>query len=578
MASTARSGGQALPRWPALVAWALAWVLMLVLDDHLDLANQAMLQVLAAAVASLWWGPVWSALSIVVGVLAFNFAFVPPRGTLSVDLHHHGLLLVVMVSVSAIVTALVARLRRMAQQAREHAQRSDELRRFGDALRESDDLLSGQAALRRILGRLYGEDAALLVRVVDAGMASADSVEHWFGRISSQDREALRRCMAEGRPAADLGEPHGHATAWCLPLRGRQRTHGAALVRLHTPPPAADLTPKRGLGAQDEHKTRDFPFGVQAWTARARRLLGWGASGGGDDAHGVQVPGLAAADPARLAHAQALCDQLGAALERAAAERAAARAMRESEVQAVRNTLLSAVAHDHRTPLATIISAAGALHDQSDRLDAGQRRRLSATIVDEARQLARITDNTLQLARLDTASLTIAKDWESMEELIGSVTSRVRQRLPGCALSVRIQPDLPLVRCDAVLLVQLIDNLVDNAIRHGGATGPVEVSAVTHAGQVKLCVEDRGPGFDPGPTAPVSPAGGGNGSTGGAVQARATSRRGAGVGLALCRAIARVHLGELTVQARDGGGARVAVLLPADPLPGAVPSATEVPA
>ncbi|HRD97107.1 MAG TPA: DUF4118 domain-containing protein, partial [Rubrivivax sp.] len=146
------------PGWPGLAAWALAWALMLALDGHVDLANQALVLILAAAVAAIWWGPVLSAAAIGLGVLAFNYAFVPPRGTLAVDLHHHGLLLVALVSVSWIITALMARLRRLAQEAGQHARRSDELRRVGDALRETEDPMSGQQPLRLVLRRHSGRD------------------------------------------------------------------------------------------------------------------------------------------------------------------------------------------------------------------------------------------------------------------------------------------------------------------------------------------------------------------------------------------------------------------------------------
>lgn len=492
------------PAWPGAAAWAVAWLLMLALDGQVDLANQALLLILAAAVAAIWWRPLTSALAIAVGVLAFNFVFVPPRGTLAVDLQHHGLLLLAMVSVSWIITALMARLRRLAHEAEAHARRSDELRRVGDALRETEDPLADATALRRLLGRGAERDVVLLV-ADRTERASTPGDERWFGEASDDERAGLRLCLAEGRGLGPGSGRHEEQPAWYLPVRGRQRTQGAALLRLPPVPPPAD----------DER-----------------------------------------------AHAQALCDQLGAALERAAAERAAVAAQQQAQLQSLRNTLLSAVAHDHRTPLATIVSAAGALHDQAERLDAAQRRRLAATIVDEATQLARITDNTLQLARLDAVGLDLTKDWESVEELIGSVLRRLRQRDPGQRLRARVEPGLPLVRCDAVLVVQLLDNLVDNALRHGGDAGPVEVTARAAPGRVEVAVRDRGPGvsaalaqrlFEPfsrGPTA-----------------ASVGSRRGAGVGLALGRAIARAHGGELAVRTRRGGGASFEFWLPVQAQP-----------
>ena len=271
--------------------------------------------------------------------------------------------------------------------------------------------MDGQAPLRQILGRLGGGHAVLLVTSTDTTADEPKAVEHWFGAGTDEEQEGLRRCARADMPRGAEPGLHEAPNAWFLPLRGSQRSHGAALVRLDsgTTPPETERS-----------------------------------------------------------HAQALCDQLGAALERATAEQAASRAHRQAHLQSMRNTLLSAVAHDHRTPLATIISAAGALHDQADRLDAAQRERLAATILDEAMQLARITDNTLQLARLDAVGLDLIKDWESPEELIGSVMRRLRQRDPDDRLRVRVDPGLALVRCDAVLVVQVDDVRVQPRWLHVG--------------------------------------------------------------------------------------------------------------
>jgi two-component system sensor histidine kinase KdpD len=268
-------------------------------------------------------------------------------------------------------------------------------------------------------------------------------------------------------------------------------------------------------------------------------------------------------------HAQALCDQLGLALDRADALRSATLAREAAQTQALRNTLLAAIAHDHRTPLATIVSAASSLHDQADRLDPQQRRRLAATIVDEAAQLTRLTDNTLQLARLDAPGLALQLEWESAEEIIGTVMRRLRQRDPARRVRARVEPGLPLLRCDAVLLVQLLDNLVDNALKYSSRADPVEIVArhipaqagqAGRTAQAVIAVRDRGPGvpgalrerifesFQRGDPVP------GDGDV--------PVPRGAGVGLAVCRAIARAHGGELRLRARGHGGSAFELWLP----------------
>eukprot|EP01036_Dinobryon_divergens_P038835 gene38835-51049_t len=96
-------------RWPGALVWALAWLAMLALHPVLDLANLAMMLVLASALAALWLPPVVSMAVCALAILAFNFVFVPPRYTFSVDLHQHALLLLTMLSVSWMVALLMAR-------------------------------------------------------------------------------------------------------------------------------------------------------------------------------------------------------------------------------------------------------------------------------------------------------------------------------------------------------------------------------------------------------------------------------------------------------------------------------------
>jgi two-component system sensor histidine kinase KdpD len=196
-------------------------------------------------------------------------------------------------------------------------------------------------------------------------------------------------------------------------------------------------------------------------------------------------------------------------------------------------------------------------------MTAEQRRRLAATVVEEATQLARLTDNTLQLARLGGTGLALHFDWESAEELVGTAVRRVRQRDPARRVDTHLEDRLPLLRCDAPLLVQLLDNLIDNAFKYGGG-GTVEVVARRADGTVVIAVQDRGPGvpaewreriFEAFQRAPQPAA------------AAEAARRGAGVGLAVCRAVARAHGGELVLRDRPGGGSSFELSLPVEPMP-----------
>jgi two-component system sensor histidine kinase KdpD len=254
-------------------------------------------------------------------------------------------------------------------------------------------------------------------------------------------------------------------------------------------------------------------------------------------------------------HAQALCDQMGLALERAHALHLAAQAREQAQLQQVRNALLSAISHDYRTPLATILGAASSLQAQDAQLDSAQRRRLAASIVDEADRLARLADNTLQLARLDAPGLTLARDWESVEEMVGTAIARIRRQDPQRRVHPRVEPGLPLWQCDAVLVVQMLVNLLDNALKYGAPDAPVELAVRRVGDELVFAVLDRGPGV---PAAQAERIFDVFQRGAGAADAAA----GSGVGLALCRAVARVHGGRLLLRARRRGGSSFECRLP----------------
>jgi len=487
------------------LVWAAGWTAMVWLDGRLDLANLALLLVLAAAVAT-WWLPVPLSLAAsAASVLAFNWLFVPPRGTFTVDLRQHALLLGAMLALSWIVAALMALLRRRSRQLARVAQQAEELRVVSEMLRDSTDPLAELGTLRDALQRHAGRPVAVLA-LKDALPKDDDMAQALCAGETDADRQAgLWHCLRQNRAMGPGTGHHDALPAWYLPLRGRGAAFGSAVIS-----------------------------------------------------------GVERDDPASRAHAQALCDQLGLALQRAAAAREQQRVREQAQAQAVRNALLAAIAHDHRTPLATITSAASSLHDQGDRMRPEQRQRLARTIVDEATRLARLTDNTLQLARLDAPDVTLRCDWESAEELVGGALRRARPRGAQRTLHARLEPGLPLLWCDAMLMSQLLDNLVDNALKYSPPDAPVELLVRRHGDSVVLAVRDRGRGIAPAWRERVFDVfhRGAEAVDAQAAARVARDRPGAGVGLAVCRAIARVHGGELRLRSRAHGGTSFECVLP----------------
>jgi two-component system sensor histidine kinase KdpD len=488
-----------MAKWPwawACAVWGVAWLLMLGLDRHIGLAQAAITLVLASALAAIWLPLLSSLATSTLAVLAFDWFIVPPKHAFSVDLSEDVLLLAEILVLSWVVTALLARGRVLAARARRSARHADQMRHLGDALRDAEDPLQRGAALRAALSDLLGHPAKLLLLRNETPAPEDDTASTTLGDPDAADLVGMWHCV---RLCHQFGPGTGHEQelpALYLPLRGAEgEAFGAALIPVSPSAPAAD----------------DL-----------------------------------------LVQAQALCDQLGQLLHRARTQREAESAQARAQGQAVRNALLAAISHDYRTPLAAIMGAASSLRDQGAKLAPEQRERLAESIVAETRQLSRLTDNTLQLVRLDAPGVKLNLDWESPDELAGAAIDRARKHDPERRFKVWAEPGLPLVRCDAVLFSQMLENLIDNALKYSNPPAPVELSVRRHGEHIVFAVRDSGPGVEPAWREKIFDVfQRGDWRTG---SHNSAAQRGAGVGLAVCRSIALAHGGELKLRQRRHGG------------------------
>jgi two-component system sensor histidine kinase KdpD len=258
-------------------------------------------------------------------------------------------------------------------------------------------------------------------------------------------------------------------------------------------------------------------------------------------------------------HWAALVRQVGLAIDR---ERAAeeARAAREgARAEAARNTLLASLSHDLRTPLAGMLGTATTLRSQFDALSPAQRGKLLANLEDETRDLAAMADNVLQLARLSQPHAQLRKQWESIEEVLGTAVARLRQRWPAAAIQLRVTPALPPVHAEAALLVQAVTNIVDNAVRHSGEAPRIDITAGRSRGGVFVAVRDHGRGLgDADPAALFDRY-----SRGGQ-----RDMGSAGLGLAICKLAADAHGGRVEARRCDPG-TEFRIDLPAQEMQGA---------
>ncbi len=250
----------------------------------------------------------------------------------------------------------------------------------------------------------------------------------------------------------------------------------------------------------------------------------------------------------------ALCDQLALALERVWLVEVAQAAHLAAERATLRNTLLASISHDLRTPLSAIAGAGSMMAHESFSLDEHRRTTLGRLIEDKARDMTELLTNVLELMRLESGALGVRKEWHLLEDLIGLTVGQNEGRLACRELRVDLPAELPMLFVDGGLIVQMLSNLVENCIKYTPPETCISIGARVAAGSVLISVEDNGPGFSEGDPERLFEK----------FERGRTERNiaGVGLGLAICRAVSRLHGGDIHAARIETGGARFVITLP----------------
>lgn len=472
----------------AFVAVALVTALGLVLAPYVELADLTMLYLIAiAGIALLGRGP--SLLASSLSVVAFDFCFVPPRFTLAVHDARHLLTFAVMFGAGLAISTLTLRLRSQER----------------DAIARERNTAALLAFTRDIAGATsQGDVAAVTVKHLEDAFPVAASV-----LVPDEDDPAILASAAGLMPLANQEQA---VARWAF-------EHGeAAGLGTNTLPGARVLAVPLSSG--------DTSVGVIAVQARQDpRRLG-----------GASLPVL-----------EAFARQAGLALGRVRAAEEAQRSALRAHTEELRSSLLSAVSHDLRTPLAVITGAATTLRDDGDRLTSAARDELLSSIVEDAKRLERVLGNLLQLTRVESG-LRPNREPIPVEELVGGVLTRLEDSLGDRPVVITVPSDI-VISVDPVLFEQVLINLVDNALKHGAP--PFEITATRTPVSVEICVRDHGAGVPEGQEARLFDK-----------FVRASTAPGAGLGLAVVRAIVEAHDGKVTVERPADGGARFRIVVP----------------
>ncbi len=246
--------------------------------------------------------------------------------------------------------------------------------------------------------------------------------------------------------------------------------------------------------------------------------------------------------------------QLALSLQRARLAEAA-EAARLSEKQALlRNTLLASISHDLRTPLTTIAGAGSLIAQPEYALNTDRRTTLGKLIESKARDMTRLLTNVLDLVQIEFGARVLRSDWHTVDDLIALALRGSESRLAQLRVVINLAPDLPLIAVEPMLIVQILSNLLENAAKYTPPGTTITICAAAYGTSMMISVADNGPGFPPGDPERLFDKFHRGQSESNIV--------GVGLGLAICRAAANLHGGNIRALNNPGGGARFEISLP----------------
>lgn len=229
----------------------------------------------------------------------------------------------------------------------------------------------------------------------------------------------------------------------------------------------------------------------------------------------------------------------------------------EAEKAKMKANLLRSVSHDLRTPLTSIIGSSSAVLENYDKFDDVVKKDLIGHVREDAQWLMRLVENILSITRMKNGPAQIKKQPEAAEEIAAEAVSKFKKRFQNTPVRVNVPDELMMVPMDAVLIEQVLINLMENAVLHGGSISQIEVGVSRKDGMAVFSVKDDGCGIDP-EIMPklfeeMFPH---------AQEMSGDGRRSLGIGLTVCMSIVRAHGGKMSAKNRAGGGANVSFMLP----------------
>jgi two-component system sensor histidine kinase KdpD len=484
----------------SLLAVGVAALAGYLLKSFIALPDLSMIFLLAVLLSAVLWGLRASIAASVASVLIYDYFFVDPVHTFTIASPQDLLALVTFLVVAILTSNLTGRIRDAAQAARRREAHTAALYGLSREVAGASGL---ESVLRAVVQQVAGNLGAAVVALLPEEGSLVVKSAHPAGReLTESERGAATWAWRNNRPAGRGAETLPGERWFYLPLRAAHE-----------------------------------PAGVLA-------LLF-------EESSAVIAP-----DQMRLL--ESLADQASVAIERACLARDIEQARLLAERERLQAILLSSISHDLRTPLASILGSVTTLLE-GGAIDDATRRDLLLTIQEEAERLNRFVGNLLDTTRLESGALKLNRDWAEIGDVIGSAIARLSGPLASHVVAVDIEPLLPMLRLDFVLMEQVFINLLDNAAKYSPAGSAVRIVARRAAECVEISVEDEGIGIPRGDLENVF-------NKFYRIQRGDRQMAGTGLGLSICRGIVEEPGGRIRGVSPVAGdrGSRFIVELPVE--------------
>ena len=411
-----------------------ATLLGLVLNSLLPLPNVSLLYLLAVVAAAIRNGYRAAIITAILSALAYNFCFIPPVGTLTIAAPHEVFAFFIFILAAVIAGGIASRVRDQARSAGERA-------RVTQSLYEFSSKISATSDADEVVWAAVSQLHAMLKRPV----------------VILMPRQGDLSVQAAWPPDTSVEVIDAGAARWAYDK------HEAAGAGTGTLPSSAF-----------HFRPLETPQGVAG-------VCGYGIASGPLSSPDERIFG-------------AVIHQVAVAIDRARLSKAAMEHTAALAGERFRSALLSSISHDLRTPLATITGAISSLRQFGARMTDETRDDMLQTIDEEGTRLARYVSNLLDMTRIEAGTIEPARAWIDPADVVREAVDMARRNHPGAEIETSLAAGMPLVRADAVLLQQVLFNLIDNGIKHGGPE-PVAIYARRDGGDIMISVTDTGKGI-----------------------------------------------------------------------------------